>query len=291
MTRRMDRNGYYDRYEYDRYEHDRYERDRYERDRRPVRRKRKKRKGANLLYMFAVSFLGIVIVSLLIILLFKVQKIEIKGNNYCTSKQIKDMVQNDKYSVNALYILGKYMTDRGEILPCFESVRVTLRAPWHVKVEVKEKTIVGYLTQGEENIYFDKEGLVVYVSNEVLEGPTCVEGISVKNTKLYQQMESSDIGIFEAILETTQELKKYEITPKKLKCKDGNIYLHINNVSVSLGNTVSAEKIAQIPPIMEKLGRSKGTLHMENYSDSRETITFEKKKASKKKENDAEKEN
>ena len=96
MTRRMDRNGYYDRYEYDRYEHDRYERDRYERDRRPVRRKRKKRKGANLLYMFAVSFLGIVIVSLVVILLFKVQKIEIKGNNYCTSKQIKDMVQNDK---------------------------------------------------------------------------------------------------------------------------------------------------------------------------------------------------
>ena len=159
MARRMDRNSYYDRYEYDRYEHDRYERDRYERDRRPVRRKRKKRKGANLLYMFAVSFLGIVIVSLVIILLFKVQKIEIKGNNYCTSKQIKDMVQNDKYSVNALYILGKYMTDRGEILPCFESVRVTLRAPWHVKVEVKEKTIVGYLTQGEENIYFDMRGL------------------------------------------------------------------------------------------------------------------------------------
>ena len=73
--------------------------------------------------------------------------------------------------------------------------------------------------------------------------------------------------------------------------KDGNIYLHINNVRVSLGNTVSAEKIAQIPPIMEKLGRKKGILHMENYSDSRETITFEKKKASKEKEKDAEKEN
>lgn len=264
---------------------------RYENDGRQGNRKRKKKKNSNLLYMFVVSFLGIVIVSLCVILLFKVQKIEIKGNDYCTSKEIKEMVQNDKYSVNALYILAKYMTGKGEVLPCFDSVRVTLRAPWHVKVEVKEKAIVGYLADGKENVYFDKDGLVVYISSEVLKGLVRVEGLPVKNKKLYQQMESSDADIFEEILETTQELKKYEITPKKLVCKDGNIYLHINNVRVSLGNTVSAEKIAQIPPIMEKLGRKKGILHMENYSDSRETITFEKKKASKKKENDAEKEN
>lgn len=258
---------------------------------RPARRRREKKKRSQLLYLFIVTVLGLAILGLLTVVLFKVQKIEISGNRYCTDKQVRKMVQSDKYSVNALYIFGKYMAGKGEVLPCFESAKVTLKAPWHVKVEVKEKTIIGYLTEGEENIYFDKEGLVIYISSEVIEGLPKVEGIPVKSIKLYRQMESADPGIFEEILETTRELKKHEITPKKLLCKDGSIYLYVKNVRVSLGNTVSAEKIAQIPPIMEKLGNKKGTLHMENYSENRETIIFEKKKAGKKKEKDTEKEN
>lgn len=258
---------------------------------RPVRRKRKKKKKkSHFFYRLAVTFLGLAILGLLIVILFKVEKIEVTGNNYCTNRQIRDMVQNDKYSVNALYIFGKYMADKGEVLPCLDSVKVTLKAPWHVKVEVKEKTIVGCMAEGEEKIYFDKEGLVVYKSSEVMEELPTIEGLEVKNTKLYQQMKSDDPDIFEGILEASRELKKYEIMPERIVCKDGNIYLYIENVCVSLGNTVSAEKIAQITPIMEKLGRQKGTLHMENYSGNRETITFEKKN-SKKKEKDEEKEN
>lgn len=258
---------------------------------RPVRRRRKKKKKSNFLYRFVVTLLGIAILVLLVVILFKVEKIEISGNSYCTDRQIKDMVQNDKYSVNALYIFGKYMAGKGEVLPCLDSVRVTLGAPWHVKVEVKEKTIVGCIAEGEENIYFDKEGLVVYKSSEVMEGLPIVEGLEVKNTKLYQQMKSEDATIFEGILDTSQELKKYELMPEKVLCKDGNIYLYIENVCINLGNIVTAEKIAQITPIMEKLGRQKGTLHMEHYSDNRETITFEKNDESKEKENDEEKEN
>ena len=37
---------------------------------------------------------------------------------------------------------------------------------------------------------------------------------------------------------------------------------------------VTEEKIAQIPPIMKKLKKKKGTLHLENYSAGNETITF-----------------
>lgn len=247
-----------------------------------AKRKRKKKRGTYFLYRFVVTVLGFAILVLLVIVLFKVQKIEIDGNDYCTDRQIRDMIQNDKYSANALYIFAKYKAGKGEVLPCLDYVRVKLGAPWHVKVEVKEKTIVGRMEKDEGNIYFDKEGLVVYESSEVLDGPPCVEGMAVKSTKLYQKIKSSDPGIFEAMLETSQELKKYEITPEKIVCEDDNICLYIKNVCVSLGNTVSAEKIAQIMPIMEKLGRKKGTLHLENYSDTRETITFEKEKKEKK---------
>ena len=54
--------------------------------------------------------------------------------------------------------------------------------------------------------------------------------------------------------------------------------LYFGDIRVSLGNSVSSEQIAQIAPILEKLTGQKGTLHLENYSSAKKTITFEKQK-------------
>ena len=242
---------------------------------RPRRRKKKKKKP-QFLYAFIVFVLGLAIVGLGIMLLFRVQTVKIEGNDYCTDRQVKEMVQNDKYSVNSLYIIGKYMVGRGEVLPCLESVKVSLKSPWEVKVVVREKTIIGYMSDGEEYAYFDKEGLVVFKSNGLMEEVPFVEGIEVKGTRLYQKLESSEAGIFEEILETSRELKKYSLTAEKILCRNGNIYLKLEKVYVNLGKSVSADKVAQIPPILEKLGRKKGMVHLENYSEDQGTVTFNK---------------
>lgn len=243
-----------------------------------VRTKKRMKKKSHRLYAALVIFLGIAIISLSVMILFKVQKIKISGNSYCTNEEITKMVQSDKYSTNSLYIFVKYLTGKGEVLPCLESAKVSLESPWIVKVSVKEKAIIGYLSVDKECAYFDKEGLVVYKNNEAMEGIPLVEGIKVKDTGLYHTIESGESGIFEEILETSQEIKKYDLQIKKIVCKSGNIYLYINKICVSLGNTVSSEQIAQIQPIMEKLGKKKGTLHLENYSENQEMITFNKGK-------------
>ncbi len=49
----------------------------------------------------------------------------------------------------------------------------------------------------------------------------------------------------------------------------------MGQVCISLGNHVTPEKMAQIPPILEKLEGKEGTLHLESYSGSQETITFD----------------
>ena len=47
------------------------------------------------------------------------------------------------------------------------------------------------------------------------------------------------------------------------------------NIRACLGNQVSAEQIAQIRPILKKLGDKTGILHLESYSENNTTITFE----------------
>ena len=103
---------------------------------------------------------------------------------------------------------------------------------------------------------------------------TGVEGLKTKKITLYKNLEVSNKNIFKEILKTSQELKKNELVSKKIVCKGNEIYVHVDNVQVALGTTVTAEKIAQIKPIVQKLDGKEGTLHLENYTIGNETITF-----------------
>ena len=134
---------------------------------RPAKRKKKSHK----LYAFIVMFLGIVIIFLSVVLLFYVQRIEVAGNSYCTDRQIVEVVQNDKYSVNSLYVWAKYALGCGEQLPCLERIQVSLGLPWVLKLEVKEKQIVGYLySDKKEYLYFDSDGMVVKTDTASMAG-------------------------------------------------------------------------------------------------------------------------
>lgn len=239
---------------------------------RPGRRKKK----THRFYAFVVVFLGMMIILMSVFVLFFLQRIEVEGNDYSSDKQVVDMVENDRYSVNTLYVYGKYRLGYGEILPCFEEVKVTIKRPWILRVRVKEKPIVGFVyTKEQKYAYFDKEGFVVKIDSEYIEGVPCVEGIDVGNIGLYKPVKGENTGIFEEILKASQELKKYELDTDKIVCKKDRIYVYVGNVCISLGNTVTSEKISQVPPIMDKLEGKEGTLHLENYSEERDTITFD----------------
>lgn len=236
---------------------------------------RRRRKKSHRIYAFIVLVLGAAIIAAVIFLLFYVQKIEVKGTNYVTEQEIIDAVQNDDLSVNALYILGKYALGKGKVLPCLDEMKVRLKAPWIVKVEVKEKPIIGYVRNGELYEYFDKEGFVVLESANLMEGIPYIEGIGMGEVKLYHHLKSKNTRIFEQILETSREIAKYEIKPDRIVCEEDVICLYVGRIRIRLGKNVSAVKIAQIPPILEKIGDKEGTLHLENYSEVQGTITFQ----------------
>lgn len=238
-------------------------------------RKKRKKKRSHRLYAFAVLLFGFAIIVLAFLLLFHVQKIEVSGNDYLTEGEIIDAVQDDRLSKNSLYILGKYAVGRGTVLPCLDQMKVRMKSPWVLKVEVREKPIVGYIQNGEKYEYFDKEGLVVFESSALKEGLPYIEGIEVGEIRLYHRLKSGDTRIFEQILETSREVTKYELVTDRIVCEEDNICLYVGNVRICLGESVSSAQIAQIEPILEKLGNQEGTLHLEHYSEMNQTTTFE----------------
>lgn len=237
--------------------------------------KKKKKKKKHKVYAFFVLLFGFAIIALTLFIVFHLQSIEVEGNDYSSDTEIVETIQNDKYSINTLYIMAKYALGYGEQLPCLNSMKLSLSRPWALKVTVKEKTIIGCV-QGDngEYYFFDKEGFVVLTSTSPMDGIPLVEGIEVDQLELYKEILNENSTIFEEILETSQEMAKYGLPVDKIMCQNDRIYVYIGNICVSLGSNVTSEKVAQIPPILEKLEGKAGTLHLENYSEERSTITF-----------------
>lgn len=237
-------------------------------------KKPRKKKKKHHLYAAIVLTLGVVIICLAILILFYVQRIEIKGNVYCTDKMIAEAVRNDRFSINTLYVTAKYAMGKGEIPEVLEDMEVRLKNPWTLRVTVQEKQSIGYIEYKNQRVYFDKEGFVIHQGTAIMKDAPQIKGINFKNIKLYQKMECENSSIFEEISMTMEELKKNKLSTNKILYVNDRMHIYIDKICVSLGMDVTAEKIAQIKPIMKKLEDREGTLHLENYSDGNETITF-----------------
>lgn len=181
--------------------------------------RKRKHKKKHFLFSFLMLIFGCAIFILAFILLFHIRKIEVSGNQYCTADEVVGWLQEDKYATNSLYVWIKHHYTDVEQLTLVEESEVTLRNPWTIRVRVYEKEIIGYLEAGNQNIYFDKDGVVVMLSDQdMLEGILKIEGINVELSKVeaHKILPVQDKEVFLAVLEVTQELQKSELVPDQI---------------------------------------------------------------------------
>ena len=126
-----------------------------------TKKKRKDKKKKHHAYALIVLILAAAIIILGTVLLFYIQEVEVSGNEYCDSQEIVECVQNDKLSKNSLYVLAKYSLGQGKKPECLDTLKVSMKNPWTLKITVKEKTRVGCVKSGKKYSYFDQTELVV----------------------------------------------------------------------------------------------------------------------------------
>ena len=166
-------------------------------ERRP-KKKKKKKKRKHRVYAFSVLLFAFLIFVLGIFILFHVQKVEVKGNDYCSTEEIVKSVQNDKYSVNGLYVLAKYKLGYGKQPDCFESIKVSLKNPWTLKITVQEKERIGYVMDSDgKYYYFDQDGMVVDVEEAPVDGIPLVDGMDPDELKLYHKLKKKSSIIYQ----------------------------------------------------------------------------------------------
>lgn len=239
------------------------------------KRKKKSRVGYYL-YAIVVLILTIAIILVSAFLLTYVQKIEVKGTQYCTEDEILACIKEDPYTMNSLYTFWKYKAGGFQFPNTVEHVKIGFNAPWELKITVDEKDIVGCILSEQEYVYFSKDQTVIWKGSEMLDGIPVVEGLTVGAIREDEPLQIENEKVFSYIINISNEIQKNKLYPDRIVWEDDSMNLYFSQICVQLGKLNFDEKVVQLPPILDKLEGQSGVLHMEHYSDVSTGISFEK---------------
>jgi len=239
---------------------------------------RRKKKGFGY-YLYAILALGLFLANsiMLLLLLFHVQKIEVTGNETVEESQIVSWVKEDEYTVNSLYTVWKFNNYSGKIPEYLDELEVRMILPWKLRIVVQEKKPIAAILEEGVYVTFDKEGLILSRTSDIPEGLFVIEGIASGDAKVYEELSVEDKNAFAYIEELTGELEHQKLVPDRLLWETDGMSAYYENVHVKFGKSGFRDKVLQLSAILVELEGKEGTLHLEHYNETNQSITFEKK--------------
>lgn len=108
---------------------------------------------------------GVVLVALLaFFFLFRVDKVYVVGNTRYTDEEVKEYVMTTPLTSNTVLAMLFQRHKNADNIPFVDSFDLERVNAHTIRIHVNEKKIVGYITQGTDRLYFNKDGLVVEVT-------------------------------------------------------------------------------------------------------------------------------
>lgn len=230
--------------------------------------------------VFLIFVLLLALAALVVWKVFTVENVEVEGNELYSSGQIEQLVLNDEYSWNSLYVLLKYrFVDMGEV-PFVDTMEVKLKNPHTVQISVYEKGILGclYIDSIGQYAYFDKDGFVVETSTEEIPDVPKVTGVTCEEVVLYEQLPLERGEVLKDLLNLTQILKKYDLLPQEIHYDDKLMpTLDYGGTRVVVGSEdYLTQKVVRLSAILPQLLGLSGTLYLDTWTPDTTDIVFER---------------
>ena len=231
--------------------------------------------------LIAAGIIALILIAAAIIWeYFGVEKVSVTGNTQYTDEEIEDMVMTGPLGHNSLYLFFRYRNRSVRDVPFVERMDVAIDSPTEVTINVYEKAVAGYVKYLGRYMYFDRDGIIVEASTEMIPGIPYVTGLSFDECVLYEPLPVKDKEVFSVILSLTQLFDKYEINADRIYFDDSmNITLYFGDARVIIGSMENIdEKMMKLKSVLPSIMGMTGELHLENYSVEKDEgyVTFER---------------
>lgn len=208
---------------------------------------------------------------------YTITTVYVDGNVHYTADEIKEMVLGDRFDGNSLYLSMKYRMKGMENIPFVSAMDVQILSPDTIRITVYEKSLAGYVEYLGRYMYFDKDGVVVEASTEQTAGIPLVTGLDFDHVVLYEPLPVENTEVFGQILDTTQMLKKYDLSADRIYFNsDSAMTIYFGDVRVGIGARENMDdKFMFLTQNLDKLAGESGVLRLEHYDESTRSVTFE----------------
>lgn len=242
-----------------------------------TRRRRKRRISRIRMIIGLLLFLAAA--AAVVLGVFRIRAVEISGSNRHSAEEIKEDLIYDFWTENTLFFAWKYKTAVSDTrTPYLDSIQAKLISPGKVRIAVKEKTLAGYIQYAGTNVYFDQEGMVLEMTDQVYEDLPLVSGVAMQEPALYQKLPVENTAQLRTMLSISQLLLEAGLVPDSISFDENlNITLMMGSVEVKMGqDEYLEEKVSNLATIYQQVKGETGTLKLEAYTGKNETITFQK---------------
>lgn len=204
-----------------------------------------------VLFILGLSFAGV----------FRVRQVTVTGNAYYTKEEVVDLLLDEGSLQNTLLVYLRYKYQEHPEIPFIDDFEVTMDSWQSLKIRVYEKNMVGYVRYLGQDVYFDKDGIVVESSTQELEGIPQISGVTFDSLAIHQPLSVEDPTIFDTILSITKLLTKYDLDPDEIRFgAGGELFLQLGDVKVALGTGENLdEKISRLKQLEGDLKDKSGT--------------------------------
>lgn len=212
---------------------------------------------------------------------FRITTVNISGSDKYTYDELYNYIFENHNDENMIFFKRSLKKNPMPDIPFIAKISVDIDWPGTINIEVYEKSMVGYIKYQGSYMYFDKDGVVVESSPELIDGIPMINGLKYNHIVLYDTLDVPDKSVFSSILDLKQYLEKYKIDVEEINVStDMKFSVKIGNIKVLLGkdDSLMSEKIYELSCMMGEFGDRSGTLDMEEFSeDSKYVILTENK--------------
>ena len=193
--------------------------------------------------------------------------VEFEGSDRYTDEELSDIMFGEDVSKNAVKFWWNSIFGEKQEIPFIETYDIEMKSFGKFVITLYDKSVVGYVTYMSNNLYFDKDGIVVESATLALENVPPVTGLEFDYFVLHEKLPSDNEDIFELLLELTQLCDKYDIGCEKINITaNDEVQLFFGTVRVDLGTgDMLNEKMLDLSDLYEELEGISGVLNMKEY--------------------------
>ena len=243
-------------------------------NRKPSGKQKKKKKGHPLLIFFII----LIVLVLVGIFGFQAKDIQITGNQRVTDDEVKELIQVDKSYGNTLIL---WMLNRRTDIssqPLLSGIQVSIQNPQKVVVHVREQKLIGAVKNNDQYSYVNDQGKIILTQGEKIQEIPLLNGIQIQDAETGDVLSADDDTVLESLLSIASLVNEDAISVDSVgTTSDGGYQLVMGKVTVLLGKDIyMEEKLSELNDLLPNLDGLSGTLHLEEYDSTKDSIIFTK---------------